>query len=73
MSTPNEVAQETRQIASRLIGMTAPLATRTAEMSGRKIRVISEDGVPYVGTSDWRPERINLTLIDGKVVEVSVG
>ena len=36
-------------------------------------RVSSHDGVPMVVTRDHRPDRLNLRLVDGKVVDFNYG
>lgn len=36
-------------------------------------RVSSHDGVPMVFTRDYRPDRLNLRLIEGKVVDFTYG
>lgn len=64
----------TEEYAQRLIGLTPDEAVRTAVADGYEVRVISDDsGVPLVVTADMRAQRIDLSLRDGIVDEVSAG
>lgn len=59
--------------APLLIGLTKEAANQTAMREGFITRVVMEDGFAYYVTDEWIPQRINLVLIENKVVEVSVG
>ena len=39
----------------------------------KRYRITSRDGNAYVITCDYRPERYNLDIVDGKVVKISMG
>jgi len=36
-------------------------------------RIVSRDGVGYMLTADYRPDRLNLTINKGKIMEVYYG
>jgi hypothetical protein len=55
-------------------GMTIDQAVAYAtKLHYARVRVISEDGNHHIVTRDLRSDRINVTLVDGKVVEAWVG
>jgi hypothetical protein len=55
------------------VGMTEQAAREAAEANGLRFRVIEEDGqtIPY--TADHRPDRLNVALVEGKVVGADLG
>ncbi len=57
----------------KLIGMTYDDANGLAESYGYTIRVRSRDGEALFGTQDIRHNRINVGLVDNKVVSVKLG
>lgn len=48
-------------------------ATRLAEEQGFSVRVVKVDGLDRAITMDYRFDRINLVVVDEKVVEATVG
>ena len=60
-------------LETEVIGMEKQAAIDLIKSKGLKVRVRSEDGEAFVGTCDWRPERFNLNIENGKVVSVSKG
>ncbi len=58
---------------STIVGKRREDAERAIATAGFITRVVMEDGFQYYVTSDDLPNRINLVLIDGYVVEASVG
>lgn len=62
-----------RDVANWCLRMSRAQAEELIKQAGYQSRVVSDDGIQYAGAADFRPNRINLTLIDGIVVEVSVG
>ncbi len=54
------------------IGLTLPDAQALAEKNGDMFRVIEEDGKPLPTTRDFRPGRINATVLQGKVTFVEI-
>ena len=61
------------KLAPTLVGKMRPEAELISAKEGFLTRVVMEDGFSYYVTSDSMPNRINFVLIDGKVVETSVG
>lgn len=60
-------------LAPTLVGKHRTEAERISYTEGFITRVVMEDGFQYYVVSDSIPNRINLVLIDGFVVETSVG
>lgn len=56
-----------------LEGKTLKDATALVEEAGGSVRVTRRDGVAYVVTCDYRTDRYNLYLVDGKVTGYTVG
>jgi len=50
-----------------LIGMTWDEAREYAENSGYELRRVMENGVPYVITDDYDPNRIDVEILDGRI------
>lgn len=56
-----------------VIGLTEAEAAAWATANGFTTRVVEVDGEPKPVTMDYRPDRINLTLVDGKVTKATLG
>jgi len=56
-----------------LIGETKFQAKRIAEYNNYELRVVSEDGVDFIVTADFRVDRVNVELSDGNVIKAYVG
>lgn len=61
------------EFAPLLIGRSKDDAERMAAENGFITRVVMEDGFQYYVDSRAIMQRINIILIDGKIIEVSVG
>ncbi len=61
------------ELAGALIGLTEAAAVEEAESGGWVTRVVARDGESYAVTTDYIAERVNLTVIGGIVMSVSVG
>lgn len=55
------------------IGLTVEEAVALADKHSLRHRVVMVDGKPRPTTRDHRPERLNFTVVDGKVTSVSKG
>jgi hypothetical protein len=69
-------AAKTSAIAQSVVGMAEADAEATiAGVSSVKLtsRIVERDGVSLPATQDYSPQRINLTIEDGRVTAVSVG
>lgn len=60
-------------IDQEVIGMEKQAAIDLIKGQGLKCRVRSEDGESFIGTCDYRMDRINLHIEDGKVVKANRG
>ena len=68
------VTSEARtMIDEEVIGMEKQAAIDLIKGQGLKARVRSEDGESFMGTCDYRMDRINLHITEGKVTSVSRG
>ncbi len=56
-----------------LVGKKTAKARTAATDEGYDFRVVSVDGESKPVTMDYRPDRLNATVVDGRVVEVTVG
>ena len=63
--------QPSKDILDSLIGKTYEEAQELCD--GYRLRVTNKDGVAYVVTCDLRLDRINLELLDDKIVRSSIG
>ncbi|WP_189115753.1 hypothetical protein [Pilimelia terevasa] len=54
-----------------LFGLTLAEAERLAEARGYEVRVVGADGVGFPVTMDFRPDRLDVYLIGGRVVDPS--
>jgi type IV pilus biogenesis protein CpaD/CtpE len=60
--------------ANELVGMTPAAAEQKAQSHGCTVRTTKQDGKELPATLDHRPDRINVAVEDGKIVEVvSIG
>jgi len=58
---------------SSLLGLSKEAAIDIIHNHGMKSRVTSEDGKPLIGTRDYRLDRVNLNIEQGKVTKASIG
>jgi hypothetical protein len=56
-----------------LIGLDLAKARQLAQQHGYKLRVIMQDGVSFPITMDYCFNRINVSVVKGKVVSASIG
>lgn len=57
----------------KLIGKTITEATRLCKASNVPCRVVKVDGEGQIITADFSVQRINFTVVDGKVTETKRG
>ncbi len=57
----------------RLIGMEKAAATDLIRGLSYRCFIRMEDGVPKVGTRDFRTDRVRLTIVNGFVTEAIIG
>ena len=63
--------QPSKDILDSLIGKTYEEAKELCD--GYILRLTNKDGVSYIVTCDLRLDRINLELLDDKIVRSSIG
>lgn len=54
-----------------IIGKTEAEAEHVLTCDGKKMRVTQRDGEPYMVTMDYWPERINVVVEQGRVIQIS--
>lgn len=59
--------------AETLIGLSEDEAIKTASSLGWEFRVAARDGEQYMLTTDYVMNRVNVTIVEGTVTEVTVG
>jgi len=55
----------------RIVGLPKEVAQSQCEESGFRMRIVEEDGEARVGTMEYRANRINVIVRDGRVQEVT--
>jgi hypothetical protein len=60
-------------MVDELVGMTKDAAFDKIEAADMMGRIRSEDSKAFMGTCDWRTDRVNLHIEDGIVVKASIG
>lgn len=56
-----------------LIGLTHEEAVKLAKENGFATRIREEDGKGFMGTTDYRTDRINLHITNCKITKVAKG
>lgn len=56
-----------------VIGMEKLAAVTKIQDAGCRARITSEDGEPFIVTMDYHSDRLNLDIVQGKVVGVHRG
>ena len=59
--------------ARDLVGLSESAANRLARQNGYSIRVVYRDGQTFMGTRDYRTDRINLSIVRGRVIRATIG
>lgn len=60
-------------VDQEVIGMEKSVAIAKIAAANCEARVIAEDGEAFFVTLDWIPNRLNLEIVQGKVVSVHRG
>lgn len=58
---------------TQLIGMEKQAALDLCKAEGALVRITSEDGHAFIVTMDYRTDRYNLGIVNGKVTSVRRG
>jgi len=56
-----------------LVGQSEERAIALARKNGLTVRVVSRDGRSFAGTRDYRTDRVNLSIVRGRVVRATIG
>lgn len=60
-------------LKDKIIGMKVEKAEAIANKKGIWLRTMKKDGICFIGIADFRTDRINLVVEDGKIVETDIG
>ena len=71
--TPTEPKPDKSVGDARYLGMAKEDAAALAKKEGQPSRIVSEDGKVGMMTMDHRPDRLNFTVVDGKITKVTRG
>lgn len=68
-------AEETSKTldVKKLVGLTEDDAKAKILTAGMKCRVRNRDGQAFMGTCDFRMDRVNLSIDSGKVTNATIG
>ncbi len=58
---------------SKLIGLSEKEALDVISQNGFKARIDSKDGESFMGTCDYRLDRVKLSVYGGKVTTANIG
>jgi len=59
-----------RYFKDNIVGLRFEQAKQLAESQGFVLRVMREDGEHYIGTCDYRTNRLNIAIDDGAVTDL---
>jgi hypothetical protein len=72
--SPGDIVQElTQDSADSLIGLTEDEAKKVAGERGWTVRVAMRDGEAFMLTTDYRQDRVNITVVNNLVTSVQIG
>jgi hypothetical protein len=60
-------------ITVQVVGKTVEEAEALCKSAGMRLRVTRTDGVAHIVTRDYRTDRVNVHLEQGKVVNATIG
>lgn len=60
-------------ITIQVVGKTKEVAEDLCKKAGLRMRVVNENGTPRIVTADYRTDRVNVTVVDGKVTKADIG
>jgi hypothetical protein len=72
-SPDSGIDPEFQALAEKVVGLAEAEAVDLVESVGGVARVVARDGETFSGTEDYRVDRINLRVEDGKVTTASIG
>lgn len=73
MAAKKKSKEATKTFPKNLVGLTEESAKAKITELGMKCRVRNRDGETFMGTCDYRLDRINLSITDGKVTNATIG
>ena len=58
---------------NKLVGLAEDVAIAKIKAAGFVARIINRNGVPFMYTMDYRTDRVNLEIDNGKVTKADIG
>jgi len=63
----------TEEEVAKLTGKSFSVAKKVIVLADMTYRITSKDGEQYMGTCEFRPDRINLHIVNDLVTKASIG
>lgn len=57
----------------KYVGLTEAEAENKVRDDGKEPRITGRDGKAFIVTRDYRTDRVNLVIVDGKVISAKLG
>lgn len=73
MTPPPSAPEPDATQPETLVGVDVKKAGEAADRADIRWRIVEEDGKPRPATMDYRPDRLNFIVKDGKVIRVNKG
>jgi hypothetical protein len=73
MAAKKKVKEATQTFPKNLVGLTEDEAKAKITDLGMKVRIRNRDGETFMGTCDYRRDRVNLSIDNGKVTNATIG
>jgi len=68
-----EKIKMSENIIEKIKDLTEELALEVIKQANMKSRILEKDGVNFMGSMDYKVDRVNLFLKDGKVYKATIG
>ncbi len=65
--------EQFKELQVRVLGLDEASAISLLKEQGFRVRVRSRDGSSFMGTCDFRQDRMNLEITNGKVANLMIG
>lgn len=73
MAAKKKSKEDTKTFPKNLVGLTEEAAKAKITELGMKVRVRNRDGETFMGTCDYRTDRVNLSIDNGKITNATIG
>lgn len=70
-SPVSEQEKRCREVARNIVSVKEDIAISYIERNGLTHRIARRDGQSFMGTHDYNPDRVNLSIENGRVVSIT--